>query len=153
MKSDVYFVPVVESDLEARCSAFEKLLGAIGPFLAFKKDELVPVKLTIGDAACTHHIHPGLVKRAVENVKKSGAKPFLFDTNVIYKGERQNAVDHMSLACAKGFSQASVGAPFIVGDGVLGRDGRVEVEFDPDGAIWLGGTADVLVEGSITLGL
>lgn len=36
---------------------------------------------------------------------------------------------------------------------VLGRDGRIEVEFDPDGAIWLGGTADVRVEGSIALGL
>jgi len=36
---------------------------------------------------------------------------------------------------------------------VLGRDGRIEVEFGPDGAIWLGGTAAVLVEGSIALGL
>jgi PhzF family phenazine biosynthesis protein len=36
---------------------------------------------------------------------------------------------------------------------VLGRDGRIEVEFDPDGAIWLGGTAAVRVEGSIALGL
>jgi predicted PhzF superfamily epimerase YddE/YHI9 len=36
---------------------------------------------------------------------------------------------------------------------VLGRDGRIEVEFAPDGAIWLGGTAAVLVEGSIVLGL
>jgi PhzF family phenazine biosynthesis protein len=36
---------------------------------------------------------------------------------------------------------------------VLGRDGRIEVEFDPDGAIWLGGTADVRVEGSIAIGL
>jgi len=34
---------------------------------------------------------------------------------------------------------------------VLGRDGRIEVEFDPDGAIWLGGTADVRVAGSIAL--
>lgn len=35
---------------------------------------------------------------------------------------------------------------------VLGRDGRIEVEFDPDGAIWLGGTAAVRVDGSIALG-
>jgi len=34
----------------------------------------------------------------------------------------------------------------------LGRDGMIEVEFEPDGAIWLGGTAAVLVEGSIALG-
>lgn len=36
---------------------------------------------------------------------------------------------------------------------VLGRDGRIDVEFAPDGGIWLGGTATVLVEGSIALGL
>lgn len=36
---------------------------------------------------------------------------------------------------------------------VLGRDGRVEVEYASDGAIWLGGTAAVLVQGSIALGL
>jgi PhzF family phenazine biosynthesis protein len=34
---------------------------------------------------------------------------------------------------------------------VLGRDGRIEVEFYPDGAIWLGGTADVRVSGLIAL--
>ena len=33
----------------------------------------------------------------------------------------------------------------------LGRDGRIEVEFDSNGAIWLGGRADVRVEGSIAL--
>lgn len=36
---------------------------------------------------------------------------------------------------------------------VLGRDGKIEVEYEPDGAIWLGGTAAVLLEGSIALGL
>ena len=29
----------------------------------------------------------------------------------------------------------------------MGRDGRVEVRFDPDGAIWLGGHAVTCVEG------
>lgn len=35
---------------------------------------------------------------------------------------------------------------------VLGRDGRIEVEFGPDGAIWLGGASAIVVEGSIALG-
>lgn len=33
----------------------------------------------------------------------------------------------------------------------LGRDGRVQVEFDADGAIWLGGNAVTCVDGSITV--
>ncbi len=32
----------------------------------------------------------------------------------------------------------------------LGRDGRVEVEYDPDGTIWLGGNAVTCVDGSIS---
>ena len=31
----------------------------------------------------------------------------------------------------------------------MGRDGRVEVQFDPDGAIWLGGHAVTCVEGML----
>jgi len=31
----------------------------------------------------------------------------------------------------------------------MGRDGRVEVQFDPDGTIWLGGHAVTCVEGML----
>ncbi len=124
MKSDVYFVPVAGNVLEARCSALEKLLGEAAPFLTYKKDELVPVKLTIGDSTCVYHMHPELVKRVVAKIKNQKAKPFLFDTSVIYKGSRQNAVDHLTLVQNKGFHYTKVGAPFIVADGVLGQDGK-----------------------------
>lgn len=33
----------------------------------------------------------------------------------------------------------------------LGRDGKVQVEFDADGTIWLGGNAVTCVDGSITV--
>lgn len=124
MKSDVYFVPVSGSDLSKRCQALGHLLEETAAHLAYKKDEIVPVKVTIGDASCVCHMHPSLVKDVVTRVKKQGAKPFLFDTNVIYHGQRQNAVDHLNLVEAKGFSAAQVGAPFVVADGVLGQDGR-----------------------------
>jgi uncharacterized Fe-S center protein len=35
-----------------------------------------------------------------------------------------NAVDHLNLACEKGFTQEKVGAPFIIADGLSGLDGR-----------------------------
>ena len=124
MKSDVYFVKAESQDLEARQKALKKLLAAITPFISFKKNEFVPVKLTIGDSACVFNVHPGLVKLVVAQVKKQGAKPFLFDTSVIYKGERQNAVDHLNLAQSKGFGHTKVGAPFIIADGVFGQDGK-----------------------------
>jgi uncharacterized Fe-S center protein len=124
MKSDVIFIPVQAKDPATRAACLEKLLKTIPPWGSFKKDVLVPVKITIGDASCVYHLRPDLVKVVIDALRAQGAKPFLFDTSVIYKGSRQNAVDHLTLAHAKGFHQAGVGAPFIVADGLWGQDGK-----------------------------
>lgn len=124
MTSEVYFVKLDSSDTEARARALMNLLGAAGESLLYKKDEFVPVKITLGDAACVYHVSPELVKLVVSRIKAQGAKPFLFDTSVIYEGERQNAVDHLTLAQNKGFGYSRIGAPFIVADGVFGQDGK-----------------------------
>ena len=85
MKSDVYLIKVKTNDLEARCDSLQKLLEKVSPFRDYKKDEFIPVKLTIGDSQCVYNIHPELVKIIISDIKKTKAKPFLFDTNVIYK--------------------------------------------------------------------
>ena len=124
MKSDVYFIKVATADIEDRVAALKKLLQAISPFSVYTKNELIPVKLTIGDSSCVYNVSLELVKAVVSEIKKKQAKPFLFDTCVIYKGERQNAVDHLNLAQYKGFSHSKVGAPFLIADGLLGQDGK-----------------------------
>lgn len=131
MKSDVYLIKVKTNDLEARCDSLQKLLEKVSPFRDYKKDEFIPIKLTIGDSQCVYNIPPELVKIIVSDIKKTKAKPFLFDTNVIYKGERLNAVDHLTLAQSKGFGHAKVGAPFIIADGIFGQDGK-EYAIDSD---------------------
>ena len=124
MKSDVYLIKVKENNLEKRCEALQKLLEKVKPFADYKKDEFIPIKLTLGDSQCVYNMRPELVKTIVLEIKKSKAKPFLFDTNVIYKGERLNAIDHMTLAQSKGFGYTKVGAPFIIADGIFGQDGK-----------------------------
>lgn len=124
MKSDVYYIRLKNKGLQERISCLERLLTATGSFEFCKKDEIVPVKITIGDSRCVYHVSPELVKTVIGMLKNKGTRPFLFDTNVIYKGGRQNAVDHMTLANNKGFGQSKVGAPFIVADGLFGRDGK-----------------------------
>lgn len=131
MKSDVYFIEVKAGDLETRREALQRLLEKVNPFRDYKKCEFIPVKLTIGDSQCIYNIHPELVKIIISGIKKLKAKPFLFDTNVIYKGERLNAVDHLTLAQNKGFSHVKTGAPFIIADGLFGQDGK-EYEIDSD---------------------
>lgn len=124
MKSKVYFIKTTEKDRQSRAEAFSKLLDKIEDFPVLKKDEIIPVKITIGDVNCIHNIDPELAKIAVSYIRNKKANPFLFDTNVLYRGARSNAVDHMTLAETKGFSYSNVKAPFIIADGILGYDGK-----------------------------
>jgi len=127
MKSDVYLART--DDKKNRVSSLLRLLKTIDPFSSYKKDEFIPVKLTIGDSKCVYHVSPELVKTLINQIKNKKAKPFLFDTNVIYQGSRLNAVDHLTLAQNKGFSHSRVGAPFVIADGMFGQDGN---EYDVD---------------------
>jgi len=124
MKKDVYFIKVKAQDFQTRRDALQKLLEKANPFASYKKDEFIPIKFTLGDSQCVYNIGPEFVKTVVSEIKKFKAKPFLFDTSVIYKGERQNAIDHMNLAQTKGFGHTKVGAPFIIADGAFGQDGK-----------------------------
>ena len=111
-------------DIKEQLAALERVLAAANPFSMYTADELVPVKITVGDSQCVYHVRPELVRTVIGLLKEKKTRPFLFDTNVIYKGERTNAVDHMMLAVSKGFGPTKVHAPFIVADGLLGQDGK-----------------------------
>lgn len=127
MKSNVYFAKVDSDNLKDRIAALGRIINEATPFSSYGKDEIIPVKLTIGDSSCIYNINPELVKFIIFSIKKSKARPFLFDTSVIYTGQRQNAVDHLNLVQSKGFGHSKTSAPFIVADGLFGQDGR---EFD-----------------------
>lgn len=124
MKSAVYFSKTKSKDVKERAEALKRLIEAADPFSGYKKDEIIPVKITIGDSQCVYHVSPELVKIVVSDLKAKKTRPFIFDTNVIYKGERQNAIDHLTLANNKGFGHSKIGAPFVVADGLLGQDGK-----------------------------
>ncbi|MGA1872992.1 MAG: DUF362 domain-containing protein, partial [Thermoplasmatota archaeon] len=58
----------------------------------------------------------------VERIRESGGKPFITDTNTLYRGTRHNSVDHIETAIAHGFDYAVVRAPVIIADGLKGRN-------------------------------
>jgi PhzF family phenazine biosynthesis protein len=50
------------------------------------------------------------------------------------------------------FDSGQVKGPYLVSQGTaIGREGRVHVERDPDGTIWVGGNTVSCVEGTVTL--
>jgi uncharacterized Fe-S center protein len=65
----------------------------------------------------------------VERVKQCKGKPFLTDTNTLYRGERQEAISHLSRAYENGFTYSAVEAPLLIADGLKGNS-AIKVRID-----------------------
>ena len=130
MKSEVYLSRLKKGKSHSDC--FEVMMNGIDGLISeFGEGSFPGIKMTVGDDKSTGHIKPELVRRLVEKLKIQGARPFVFDTNVIYKGNRQNAVDHLNLAYRKGFDPDNLGCPYIIADSVFGTDSRaIKVDFN-----------------------
>ena len=87
-----------------------------------ERGDFVGIKVHVGEMGNITHLRPQIARAVVDVLKSRGAKVFLFDCNTLYRVGRWNAADHMETANLNGFSYATVGVPFIVGDGLLGKD-------------------------------
>lgn len=130
MKSKVYFV---KADLKEEADSIKNktqlLLGALNLKKILRKDDLVAIKLTFGEEENKGYINPQFVRFLVEEVKSCQGKPFLTDTNTLYKEKRQNTVDHLNLAYEHGFTPQITQAPILIADGLRsGEDMEVKIE-------------------------
>ncbi|MBA1335275.1 MAG: Uncharacterized protein HPY66_0897 [Firmicutes bacterium] len=98
------------------------LYDAAGFKNVFSKGEFTAVKIHFGERNNIGHIKPEWIKPLLNAVKKTGCKPFLTDTNTLYKGQRQNSVDHLMQAYQHGFSIENTGVPIIIADGLLSKN-------------------------------
>jgi len=129
MSVDVFFCRLKTG--QARSECLRRLLAGVGDYLSgFKKNSFVGIKMTVGDEKNRGFIKPEIVRLVVDHLKERGTRPFVFDTNVIYKGKRQNAIDHLNLAYKKGFTSDNLGCPYIIADSVFGTDSiSIPVDF------------------------
>src|SRR3989344_5456583 len=86
----------------------------------FTKDKTA-IKVHFGEEGCTTHLSPELVKTLIKNINN----PYLIECNVLYKGKRTYAKDHIELAKQHGFNFA----PIIISDGEKGND-YIEIEIN-----------------------
>ncbi|MEW5866061.1 MAG: DUF362 domain-containing protein [Bacillota bacterium] len=129
MPSKVYFTNMRTKSGLSLVDKVGALFDAAGFGKLLSKDDLVAIKLHVGEPGNLAYIQSPLVRRVVDKVKEAGARPFLTDANTLYVGRRANAVDHTISALENGFSYATVGAPFIVADGLMGHE-HVKVSID-----------------------
>lgn len=109
--------------------ATERLFNAAGLASCIGEGDLVAVKLHFGERGNTAFVPPIFVRRVVDRIKACGGRPFLTDSNTLYRGSRANAVDHTVTAIENGFGYATVGAPIVIADGMTGKE-YVEVRID-----------------------
>lgn len=94
-----------------------------------KENDMVAIKTHFGELGVTTFLRPIFVKPFSDEIKSSGANPFLTDANTIYKGTRSDGVQHLETALKNGFSYTATGAPIIIADGINGQD-YVDVAVD-----------------------
>ena len=130
MSSKVYFAKVSEnSTIDEQCVAMRKLIKQSGAAAVLREGDITGVKVHIGEKNNVTYIRPAVVKEVVDLAIAAGAQPFLTETSTLYRGERENAVKHIALANAHGFTYEAIGAPFICADGLLGNS-EIEVEIN-----------------------
>jgi len=129
-KSTVYFQEVDNARDTVQLGAkFKNLINKSKLCENFRKAELIPIKLHMGEKGNTGHVDARVVKVLIDKLKSKAVKPFVVETNVLYQGRRVNAVDHMMLASEHGFDINTLGAPVFITDGLHGEN-SMEVKID-----------------------
>ncbi len=94
----------------------ETLLQKMNFAERFTADEWVAIKTHWGSHGAFRIVPPVMIRKVVEAVKKTGAKPFVTDT------VRIMGLDYIEVANQNGLNHLSCGAPVVLADGLFGRD-------------------------------
>ncbi|MDH4223521.1 MAG: DUF362 domain-containing protein [candidate division Zixibacteria bacterium] len=94
----------------------EKVLEKIDLSKYFSRDELVPLKMHLGNRGGHHTLRPNFVRLVTEKLKEIGAKPFVTDSS------RVKPYEYLEVANQMGYNQLSLGCPVIIADGIFGYD-------------------------------
>jgi len=93
------------------------------------KDKFTAIKIHFGEPGNLSYIRANYAAKVVQFLLEKQAKPFLTDSNTLYKGCRLNAIDHIKSAYENGFNPIAVPCPVIIGDGLKGIDVK-EIQID-----------------------
>jgi len=128
MASTVYHIDLRATFQESLPEKLGRLAVTAGLDSILEERELTAVKIHFGEKGNTAFINPVFVRKIIEQIKETGASPFLTDTNTLYAGTRSDTPSHLTTAFENGFAYSVVGAPVVIADGLRGRsDEEVEV--------------------------
>jgi len=73
-----------------------------------KLGEKVGIKVHFGEKGCNTYLNPEIVKAVYNKIKSLGKKVALIECNVLYRGSRTNAYDHVKTAMEHGFTDMDI---------------------------------------------
>jgi len=115
--SKVYFIKVSESDpVDTVKAKLTRLIDGSRILDPVAKGDRTAVKMHFGEEGNVGHIEAAYAGIVCGKITRRGGRPFLADTNTLYKGRRTNSKDHLKLACEHGFTKESCSAEIIVPD-------------------------------------
>ncbi|HOO56507.1 MAG TPA: DUF362 domain-containing protein [bacterium] len=129
MSSKVFFASARSRYGNNLTSKLERLFDAVGLGDLIDEKDFVALKMHWGEAGNIAYVPAPLIVTILRKIEKAGGKPFVTDTNTLYKGSRRNAIDNLSTAYANGFAFSNTGVPVIIADGLFGQD-FVNVKID-----------------------
>lgn len=127
----VYFTSIRSSLRDPLGERYRKLLEKSGIKNIASKGDLVALKLHWSEIGNISYIRPFFVREVVLKLLGFGCKPFLTDTNTLYRGGRATAPDNIVTAIENGFGYSVIKAPIIIADGLRGQH-VVEVKINGD---------------------
>ncbi|MBN2403193.1 MAG: DUF362 domain-containing protein [Spirochaetes bacterium] len=134
MSEKVYFISAQDNEDDALlCGKLKDLISG-KDLLGFIEDrDVAAIKTHFGEVSDLGYARPVYLKMLGDIIKSKGGMPFLTETSTLYKGNRNNAIKHITHANNQGFDFASTGMPIIMADGLFGDD---EYEVPIDGKIY-----------------
>jgi len=124
MTAKVFFTDAHATPKQSRLAKVRTLFQKAGFDKHIAPGDKVAVKVHWGEPGNVGYLPVPYTRTVVELVREAGGLPFVTDTNTLYTGMRRNAVQNVQAAAMNGYCLASLGAPVIVADGLLGHDGR-----------------------------
>ena len=121
-KSQVYFTNLRTNPHSNLLDKLERLCKRAGMEDMPLKGAFAAIKIHFGEPGNLAYIRPNFAARIASLLKEAGAKPFLTDSNTLYSGRRNNAVDHLQSAFENGFNPLSGGCNVIIADGLKGTE-------------------------------
>lgn len=125
MSSKVFFTDMRASQSGNLLQKLERMVKKAGIEKIDFKDKFVAIKIHFGEFGNVAYIRPNYAAVIVKLIKDLGGKPFLTDSNTLYKGSRDNAIDHLHTAMVNGFNPIATGCDVIIADGLRGKDERI----------------------------